>query len=263
MANYEKNKRFYWLQLKEDFFEEDAIDWLEEQPNGKEYSLFYLKLCLKSLRSNGILIRKVGQMLIPYDHKKLAELTKTNSDTVVVAMKLLTKIGLVEILEDGEIYLKQVEEMIGSQSIGAFKKQQQRITRNKLKNGSNLLGGQRVDRCPPDTEKELEKNKDEDKEQHTSEIIQFWNKNGFGLNNIQGKNQLLSWLDDSSFKKPEKIILKAMEIACANNKRRLNYVEGILRNWLNESLLTLEEIEISKKEHKKHPLSNYGYNYGF
>ncbi|UAC48513.1 phage replisome organizer N-terminal domain-containing protein [Bacillus aquiflavi] len=122
MAKYEKNKRFYWLQLKEDFFEEDAIDWLEEQPNGKEYSLFYLKLCLKSLRTNGILIRKVGQMLIPYDHNKLAKLTKTNSDTVLVAMKLLTKIGLVEILENGEIYLKQVEEMIGSQSIGAFKK---------------------------------------------------------------------------------------------------------------------------------------------
>src|SRR5699024_367487 len=264
VANYEKNKRFYWLQLKEDFFEEDAIDWLEEQPNGKEYSLFYLKLCLKSLRSNGILIRKVGKMLIPYDHKKLAELTKTNSDTVVVAMKLLTKIGLVDILENGEIYLKQVEEMIGMQSVGAFKKQQQRITKNKQKNGANLLGGQGVDKCPPDTEKELEKNKDTDKEQHqTSAIIQFWDENGFGLNNIQGKNQLLSWLDDSSFKQPEKMILKAMKIACANNKRQLNYVEGILRNWENQSLLTLEEIENNKKEYKKPTASNDDYNYVF
>ncbi|WP_245183552.1 phage replisome organizer N-terminal domain-containing protein [Lentibacillus salicampi] len=264
MANYEKNKRFYWLQLKEDFFEEDAIDWLEEQPNGKEYSLFYLKLCLKSLRSNGILIRNVGQMLIPYDHKKLAELTKTNSDTVVVAMKLLTKIGLVEILENGEIYLKQVEEMIGMQSVGAFKKQQQRITKSKQKSSANFLDGQGVDKCPPDTEEELEKNKDTDKEQHqTSVIIQFWDGNGFGLNNIQGKNQLLSWLDDSSFKQPEKIIRKAMEIACANNKRQLNYVEGILRNWENQSLLTLEEIENNKKEYKKQATANDGYDYGF
>ncbi|WP_449354722.1 phage replisome organizer N-terminal domain-containing protein [Virgibacillus natechei] len=262
MANYEKNKRFYWLQLKEDFFEEDSIDWLEEQPNGKEYSLFYLKLCLKSLRSNGILIRKVGQMLIPYDHKKLAELTKTNSDTVVVAMKLLTKIGLVDILENGEIYLKQVEEMIGSQSIGAFKKQQQRFTKNKQGIESNLPRGQEVDNCPPDIEKELEKNKDIEQQQ-TSVIIQFWDGNRFGLNNIQGKKQLLSWLDDSSFKRPQKIILKAMEIACANNKRQLNYVEGILRNWENQSLLTLEEIESSKKEHKKQTATSDGYNYGF
>ena len=34
MSNYDSTK-FYWLQLKEDFFDEDAIDWLEEQPNGK------------------------------------------------------------------------------------------------------------------------------------------------------------------------------------------------------------------------------------
>ena len=85
--------------LKEDFFDDDAIQWLEDQPNGKEYSLFYLKLCLKSLKNNGILIRQVGTMLIPYDHIKLGELTKTNPDTVIVAMELLIKIGLIQRLE--------------------------------------------------------------------------------------------------------------------------------------------------------------------
>ena len=57
MSAYDKTK-FYWLQLKEDFFDDDAISWLEEQqPKGKEYALFYLKLCLKSLKTNGILIK--------------------------------------------------------------------------------------------------------------------------------------------------------------------------------------------------------------
>ena len=47
MANYDKETKFYWLQLKEDFFENDAIEWLEEQkPNGRDYAYFYLKLCL-------------------------------------------------------------------------------------------------------------------------------------------------------------------------------------------------------------------------
>ncbi|WP_010530504.1 DnaD domain-containing protein [Lentibacillus jeotgali] len=114
-------------------------------------------------------------------------------------------------------------------------------------------------------EEEIEREGEIEKEQQqqTSAIIQFWDGNGFGLNNIQGKNQLLSWLDDSSFKQPEKVIRKAMEIACANNKRQLNYIEGILRNWENQSLLTLEEIEYSKKEHKKQAATNDGYNYGF
>ena len=159
MAKYDATK-FYWLQLREDFFDEDAIDWLEEQPNGKEYSLFYLKLCVKSLRTNGVLIRRVGNMLIPYDHVKLGELTKTSPDTVIVAMNLLLQIGLVERLENGELYLTQVENMIGSQSKGAFKKQQQIERRNV-----NLIeGGARVEKIPPDIDIEKEIDIDIDKE---------------------------------------------------------------------------------------------------
>ena len=155
MSKYD-NTKFYWLQLKEDFFDEDAIDWLEDQPNGKEYSLFYLKLCLKSLRTNGVLIRKVGNMLVPYDYVKLGELTKTNPDTVMVAMNLLLSIGLVEKLENGKLYLKQVENMIGSQSKSAFKKQQQLERRRK----ALLEGGKEVEFFPPKIEKESEKEKD-------------------------------------------------------------------------------------------------------
>lgn len=81
------------------------------------------------------------------------------------------------------------------------------------------------------------------KTEETKEIIEFWDNNGFGLSNINAKEQLLSWLDDSSFLQPKDVILKAMSIACANNKRRLNYVIGILKNWENESLLTVEEID--------------------
>lgn len=162
MAKYNKDTRFYWLQLKEDFFEEDAIDWLEEQPNGTKYSLFYLKLCLKSLKTNGVLIRKVGQMLVPYDHVKLGELTKTDPDTVMVAMQLLTNIGLVKVLENGELYLTQVEGMIGSQSLGAFKKQQQRVAG---KSALLLNSGQGVDKCPPDIEKDKELDLETDLEQ--------------------------------------------------------------------------------------------------
>ncbi|WP_299092254.1 DnaD domain protein [uncultured Metabacillus sp.] len=75
------------------------------------------------------------------------------------------------------------------------------------------------------------------------EIIEFWDNNGFGFSNVNGKQQLLAWLDDSSFLQPKDVIFKAMTIACANNKRRLNYVVGILKNWENESLLTVEEID--------------------
>jgi DnaD/phage-associated family protein len=92
------------------------------------------------------------------------------------------------------------------------------------------------------------------------EIIQFWDANGFGFTNENAKQQLLSWLDDSSFLQPKEIILKAMKIACANNKRKLNYIVGILKNWENESLLTVEEIDDNEENQssvtKQHKQSN-------
>ena len=111
-----ENKRYFWLKLEDNFFEDDTITWLEEQPSGKEYIIFYLKLCLSSLKDNGNLIRYVGNTLLPYDVKALARLTNTNEDTVRVAMNLFEKIGLVQIKDTGEIYMSQINEMIGSET---------------------------------------------------------------------------------------------------------------------------------------------------
>lgn len=132
-----KDKKYYWLKLKEDFFEEDTISWIEEQENGKEYCLFYLKLCLKSLKTNGMLVRNVGTMLVPYDAKQLAKITNTDIDTVRVAMELFTKIGLVEILENGEIYLTQLENMVGSETSKAQLMRNKRAKDKKLPNSNN------------------------------------------------------------------------------------------------------------------------------
>lgn len=176
MSSYDKETKFYWLQLKEDFFEDDAIEWLEEQqPNGRDYAYFYLKLCLKSLKSNGILIRQVGNILIPYDNQKLAELTKMDFDTVTVAMELLKTIGLVKVLENGEIYMTQLENLIGSKSMGALKKQQQR-----------LLRGQEEDKCPPkielkDRDKDIIKNKNIFKKPSLEEVETYCRERNNGI----------------------------------------------------------------------------------
>lgn len=88
------------------------------------------------------------------------------------------------------------------------------------------------------------------KSSDVKEIIEFWDNNGFGFSNMNAKQQLLSWLDDSHFLRPKDVVLKALSIACLNNKRKLNYVVGILRNWENESLHTVEEIEFYQDNQK-------------
>ena len=154
------SKRYYWMKLKEDFFDDDAIEWLEEQPKGKEYSLFYLKLCLKSLKTNGILIRNVGTIMVPYDIKKLAEITKTDFDTVVVAMELLKKIGLIELHESGEICIPRMKEMIGSESEKASLMRKSR-EQKRLLDGNNVTT--MLPECSHNVTQSIE-NRDRDKE---------------------------------------------------------------------------------------------------
>jgi DNA replication protein DnaD len=42
------------------------------------------------------------------------------------------------------------------------------------------------------------------------EIVEFWDNNGFCLSNVNTKEQLLSWLDDSSFLQPKDVSIKAV-----------------------------------------------------
>ena len=151
-------KKYYWLKLKEDFFDDDAISWLEEQPKGKEYALYYLKLCLKSLKTDGILIRTVGTMLVPYDMKKLSEITKTEFDTVVVAMELMKNIGLVEILENGEIFLPGLHQMVGSESQWAKYKKKNGKLENFQQDSNGVPKNLQTENRDKEIEKEIENN---------------------------------------------------------------------------------------------------------
>lgn len=132
-------KKYYWLKLTETFFEDDTVLYMESQTNGEKYSNFYLKLCLKSLRTNGRLIRLVGETLIPHDAASLARLTGCDIDTVRAAMQLFQSIGIVQISEIGEIYLPQVQEMVGSETDKAKMMRRLRAERaNQLHSGDKV-----------------------------------------------------------------------------------------------------------------------------
>lgn len=73
-----------------------------------------------------------------------------------------------------------------------------------------------------------------------STIIQFWDANGFGHNNINAKQDLLKYLDDGF---THEVILKALVIASENNVCTLKYVKGILHKWENKGAKTLEAVD--------------------
>ena len=106
-----EEKKFYWLKLKRDFFKRHDIRIVENQENGKDYILFYLKLLVESVDHEGSLR---FSDTIPYDEAMLATITNTNIDIVRAAMKLFTNLEMIEVVDDGTIYMREVMNMIGS-----------------------------------------------------------------------------------------------------------------------------------------------------
>lgn len=122
-----KQKRYFWLKLQNNFFERDEIRIIESQPNGKDYIIFYLKLMLKSINDNGKLLFKDT---IPYTPEMLSSITNTSIDTVRVAIDAFVKLGLITILDDGALFMQEVDKLVGSETADAERK---RIARAKQK----------------------------------------------------------------------------------------------------------------------------------
>ena len=123
-----ENKKFWYIQLNVNFFEDERIDWLCEQENGYTYVVLYLKLCLKTANNNGILTRQVGDMIIPYNISKIAEITKINVDIVRVALELYKKIGLIYEADENNNFMRlpEVPAMVGYTTQYAISKANQR-----------------------------------------------------------------------------------------------------------------------------------------
>lgn len=112
-------KRYYWIKLKDDFFNLDTIDFLFGQEHGCEYIVLYQKLLLLTKNADGNLATTIGEMMIPYDAKKIARDTKFSIDTVIVGMDLFKKLGLIYEQENGILKIPYTEELIGSESSSA------------------------------------------------------------------------------------------------------------------------------------------------
>lgn len=110
------NKRFYWIKLKDNFMTSDTVDFLMSQKNGANYVVLYQMLCLKTANTNGTLVRTIGEIIIPYDaHKIQRDCKYFDIDTVIVALELYKKLGLVYELDNGYLQISNFENLIGSE----------------------------------------------------------------------------------------------------------------------------------------------------
>lgn len=158
------NNRYYWLKLPKGFFKKAEVRVLEGLPNGKEYALFYLKLLCESTEHHGRLRLNDA---IPYNEDMLASITNTNVDIVRSAMVALAELNMIEILDDGTLYMLAMEEMIGSETRDAERKRIKRHESRAIEATSSSViettSGQcpkmseNVLNCPTEIEIEIEK----------------------------------------------------------------------------------------------------------
>ena len=113
----DNSKVYYWIKLKTDFFESDAIDFLLSQEDGCKYVTLYIKLCTMTSNTNGVLATKIGNILVPYTVDKIARDTKFfSADTVRVALELFQNLRLIVVSENNVMKIANYESMIGSET---------------------------------------------------------------------------------------------------------------------------------------------------
>ncbi|MCI9148602.1 MAG: hypothetical protein HFG73_10155 [Hungatella sp.] len=131
------NKKYYYLKLKENFFESEEMIILQNMENGYIYSDILLKLYLRSLKNEGRLMFK---KLIPYTPSALAQVVRHSEETVEKALEIFQQLELVEILDNGAIYMLDIQNFIGSSSTEADRRREydRRIKKERESQGNSL-----------------------------------------------------------------------------------------------------------------------------
>lgn len=117
-------KKYVWLKLKKDFFQQRAIKKLRKIAGGDTYTIIYLKLQLLSLDDEGKLFYEGVEENFA---EEMALAIDEDPDNVKVVLMFLEKNGLLESVTENEFVLPETVDSIGSETAAAERKRQQRI----------------------------------------------------------------------------------------------------------------------------------------
>ena len=113
------NKQYYYLKLKDNFFDSEEIKILESMENGYKYSNILLKMYLKSIKRDGLLVVNKKK---PYSAEMIGTVTGHNTNDVKQALVLFEQLGLLETLSNGAIYMLDIQNFIGKSTTEADRK---------------------------------------------------------------------------------------------------------------------------------------------
>ena len=141
------NKKYYWLRLKKDFFNQKIIKKLRKIAGGDTYTIIYLKMQLASIQNEGKLVFEGVENTF---EEELALELDEDLENINVTLAYLQANKLIEIVEDDEYLLTEVPSIIGSESAVS-----ERVRRHR-ENKKALHCNTDVTKCNTEIEKELD-----------------------------------------------------------------------------------------------------------
>ena len=245
-----KPKQYYWLKLKDDFFRQKEIKKLRKIAGGDTYTIIYLKMLLLAIKEeNKLYFEGVEDEFAD----ELALELDEDEENVAMTLAFLDKHNLIEIVNDEEFFLPQAEEMTGSESESAARVRRHREKKKMLQSNGKAL------QCNTDVtssnknvtteiEIEIEKDKEIEKDIHTDidsksvgKFASLYEKNIGVINGVTSE-----WLIDISNQIDYPLFKRAIEICTERGKTNLGYLKGIINNWSNKNIHTMEQLQAYK-----------------
>ena len=251
-----QNKKYFWLKLKETFFEEKQIKYLRSLADGDKIVIAYLKMQLKSLKTEGFI---KYDSILPSNIDELAMVLDENTNIIKLMIGALQKVNAVEILDDGSFYMIAMQDLIGKEGESA-----ERVRRFRERQEQKLLqcNGD-VTNCNTEIEKdidkekekeiEIEKNIKKEKKKKETEFDSVINEN---FTDEELKQTIYEFIKmRKAIKKPlttrglELMINKLKKITSNTNEQIQILNNSIMNNWLGIFPLKEEEKQKEKVEY--------------
>ena len=248
-----KNKRYFWIQLAQDFFKSKEMKLLRKIAGGDTHTIIYLKMMLISLEDGGhIYYDGLADNLA----EEIALVIDENVEDIKITLIFLESKGLLTRNSDRDYFLEQVPEMVGSETASA------RRVRKFRENQSALQCNTDETKCNGDIEKDIdidiEKDIDIDKDKNPVELI------------VEEYQSRIAPLDGTQFEilkefitfdgMEAKVVLKAIGLAADNGKRNFSYIRAILTNWKNDGVLTIAAVDERERAYKESKIKDQSGN---
>ena len=165
-------KKYFWLKLKDDFFNQKEIKMLRKLAGGDTFTVIYLKILLLSLKNDGrVYYDGIARNMV----EEIALEIDEETENVQLTFNYLQTKGLLIFNSDDEVELSNIHQMIGSETAAASRMRKSRGKKEIEAECNNVTPELRQSYTEIEIEKEIENTKS-DKSDSASIFTKFCNE---------------------------------------------------------------------------------------